>query len=503
MRKFRWTLGFICAFICKITFAIPQVVVIGPIPGYSSSMEIGSSQNHTFTVTNYANHSWPFSLTGIANPVQRVAIANDCGNSLAPHATCQFEINIAPTTGMDLIKQNLLVNYGGRTPFSSLINIQVSAQQASLNGVTVGYYTNVVNFPLSYYTTDFGQTWTVSAPNSVGGNSQLNAVSCGDNARQYCIAGGYYTPNTGFNNPITYITNNGGQTWSSSLPNYLGARESVLTGIVCNGDNAQYCAAVGYYSPSLSRVALTYYTVNGGVSWLSSIPPSAGSTSELRAVSCVGSQGQYCVAVGSFNSAPLAYRSNNSGQTWVTASSLPLVGTSSSALRAVSCHGDSGQYCTAAGYYTVSSHLAPIVYNSTDYGDTWSAVIPVQQGNTNSSSVLNAVTCAGTNSQYCMAVGYYTPLGSSNLAPISYVSQDSGSTWTAHILPYLGDANSNSALRGVICQGAQAKQCMVAGFYTTSSVLKPITYYTNDGGETWTYVIPSPEAGASQLSGIK
>lgn len=508
--------GLSCALLFKVTFAMPQVSVSGPFPNYLPSMTAGSSQNYTFTVTNFANHSWPFSLSGIANAVQRVAIANDCGSSLGPHSTCQFAISISPTAEMSSINQELLVNYGGRDPFSSIIAIQVSGEQVSLNGVTVGYYTNNSNaqVPLSYYTTDFGQTWTVSIPTPAGGAgaSQLASVSCGDNARQYCIAAGYFRPGA-FNNPLTYITQNGGQTWTSNLPVLQGAGESALNGISCNGEYGQYCTAVGYYSV-VGRVALAYYTNNQGSSWVTSSFPAIGTTSSLNGIDCVGSQGQYCVAVGAYfltapnNFAhPLAYYSVDAGQTWTAASSLPMVGTGASSLNSVSCNGDHGQYCTAVGSYLASSpipaHAEPIVYNSVDGGNHWIAVIPPKQGTSNRGSILNSVSCVGNTGEYCMAVGYYpTGIPSSSLAPISYVSTNGGTSWTPFFPPYVGDVGAANSLRGVICQGPQGMQCMAAGVYTSSSVSKPITYYTNDGGENWTYVIPAPQLGASLLLGV-
>lgn len=325
----------------------------------------------------------------------------------------------------------------------------ISNNQAVLFGVgctgkfctTVGYYADASNIPhpLSYSTKDGGVTWSaVNLLPTVNEADVINAVSCvGSN----CTTVGASGPLTGDPVPLTYTSTDYGTTWSQ--PNLLsiaalppanqGAR---LASVSCSGIN---CTAVGFYYDNLGhRLPLSYYSTNNGVTWSSAILPStaglpAGNQgAKLNGVSCVGNN---CTAVGETDGptdVPFSYTSTDAGHSWSEATLLSLsglpVGNKGVDLDGVSCVGTK---CVAVGLYRDSSFavVAPVSYNSSDNGVTWSSIVLPPTNNFPSGfgrGELFGVSCIGTN---CSAVGSYSDTNNISL-PLAYYSADNGVTWT-------------------------------------------------------------------------
>ncbi len=83
--------------------------------------------------------------------------------------------------------------------------------------IAVGYYSNnagVLN-PLVYTATNGGQIWSATAvfPASQG-NSALSSIAC-DSSGVHCTTVGYLFQNNSYH-PLAYYSTNGGQTWTLS-----------------------------------------------------------------------------------------------------------------------------------------------------------------------------------------------------------------------------------------------------------------------------------------------
>lgn len=486
-----------------------NIVPYGTLP---TTVNPGQSVSAYYTLTNMTNAQRSgYFITGLPSTVTQNTSSPNCTNpiNLGPHANCllQFDISGAVSSSFAICKGNSC------TTSSTPLNVSESSVNASLNAITAGYYANAsgAQAPLTYYTTDFGITWTTSLPPAEGAptqNSLINGASCTDDSAQFCwLAGVYKSLGAVITSPLVYFTSNGGASWTAGFPTSQGVGDSQLNAISCNGSSGQYCTAAGSYIPASTIAPITYYTTNAGVTWTSSIPAQQGQTSQestLNGISCNGTQGQYCVAVGSYtnNSSrtqPVSYFSSDSGQTWTAVIPTPqgIIGT----LQAVSCSGNTGQYCTAVGYLNNGSHLAPTAYYSTNGGATWTASNPQQQGVTTGNSALNGINCTGDQGQYCMAVGYYS---TSTTSPVAYSSTNGGITWTPVIPPHQGDSTRNSALYGVTCRGSTGENCIVSGYFIKvgATNLSPLTYYTTNHGSTWNASEPTQQGNVNLNSNL-
>lgn len=112
------------------TLAMPPVTLSGPNPTLAVSYASNTSSSVTYTITNYVPQSFPITVSGLSNPIQRTSVANDCGSSLpAGPSTCDIGITISPTSAEAgaTINQTLAINYQGRTTLTSPISFSVSA----------------------------------------------------------------------------------------------------------------------------------------------------------------------------------------------------------------------------------------------------------------------------------------------------------------------------------------------------------------------------------------
>ena len=274
--------------------------------------------------------------------------------------------------------------------------------------------------------------------------------------------------------------------WLTAIPPVIGDGQSQLYAVTCQGN---LCVSVGFREET---EPLSYISTTGGSSWIPSLPPKVGDRFNwLYGVSCNGS---VCTAVGFFEEAgvmkPVSYISPNSGVTWEVSAALPTyIGDGDSWLVSVSCNGST---CTGVGFFTTMGINQPVSYVSIDSGNTWSnPIVPPLIGD-GASSFLK-VTCQGTN---CVSTGIFSDNGI--LKPLAYTSTDSGNTWAPSILPYIGMGNNETW--GLTCNG---KTCIATGsFFTTS--FQPVSYTSFDGGLTWSAPVTLANIGTtdSELQGV-
>lgn len=297
-------------------------------------------------------------------------------------------------------------------------------------------------------------------------------------------------------NSIAYVSDDGGIGWKSSR--IFGA-VGYIRSISCDKNGGLFCIAVGdAYNKGTNGGKTTFlaYTSNdGGISWAKHILGVHGGSSGLRDVTCSGAQWEYCVAVGGYQpvtnnarSAPIVYTSSDRGENWIPNYPKIINNTTDTIMNAVSCSGNIGQYCTVVGLsYTgwdSESHnntTTFISYTSNDSGSTWSPHILNKHIGI---SQLNSIKCTNNDGQSCIAVGYLNK-GPNTTKPIIYSSFDGGNNWTyAEPIEGLG-----GGLNEITCD-SNNQNCFAAGFYWTRSGKNfyhsfPIIYNSQNGGLSW------------------
>lgn len=190
--------------------------------------------------------------------------------------------------------------------------------------VAVGdYFDGVRDRALAYISRDYGQSWIETTPIQGGVNNSLNSVTCTTNGS--CVAVGVSEGGTPQATPLSYFSINYGQSWSVTSPLTQG-NPSGLFGVSCNDTGA--CVAVGNYFDGVQSVSLSYTTPDFGQSWTLSLPPAYGvGANYLNSVSCDITG--LCIAVGSYSLSmfpitytSITYISYNHGQSWII--SLPV-----------------------------------------------------------------------------------------------------------------------------------------------------------------------------------
>ncbi|MBP6919027.1 MAG: hypothetical protein KBB94_08935 [Legionellaceae bacterium] len=401
--------------------------------------------------------------------------------------------------------------------------------------IAVGNYTNTTTniVPLSYTSTNGGNSWSVSSALSLPGdvatsvaNSRLRGVTC-DTTRLQCTAVGSYKNTSSNIVPLSYTSTNGGNSWSLSstvpLPGDVATTTAtaVLNGVACDSTGLQ-CTAVGSYkNTSNNIVPLSHTSINGGNSWsLSTTLPlpvdvitAATANSVLNGVACDSTRLQ-CTAVGSYKNTssktvPFSYTSFNGGNSWSLSTTLPLpadvltTATANSVLNGVACDSTRLQ-CTAVGSYrNTSNRTVPFSYTSTNGGNSWSlsSALPLPGDvitTVTANSVLSGVTCDSTRLQ-CTAVGSYRNT-SSRTVPFSYTSTNGGNSWSlSSALPLPGDvitsATANSVLSGVTCDSTRLQCTAVGSYRNTSNNIVPLSYTSTNAGNSWSLssTLPLPQ----------
>jgi len=321
--------------------------------------------------------------------------------------------------------------------------------------------------PVAYTSTDGGIGWT---PHNIAGSAGLiRAVTCKGNNGQSCVAvGDAYVDDGRAAIFYAYTSTDGGVNWTShSLGRYWGA--AGLSAVTCNGSNGEFCVAVGgYTSASQTSLAPIIYTSrDGGINWTSHFPVNQGK-SALRAVSC-SEDGQYCTAVGDFNFGTrfISYTSTDGGITWaphVMGGGAPV-----SILKAVTCNGMNGQRCIAVGY---TGENKPVIYLSENGGVNWKSF-----GSQKLVGVPKAITCNKENNQNCMMVGSFYD----KYTPIVYTTSNGGISWELH---YVYGVYNFRSFESVACD-SKGRSCTITGYALTSNKITPIIYRTINNGNHW------------------
>jgi photosystem II stability/assembly factor-like uncharacterized protein len=350
-----------------------------------------------------------------------------------------------------------------------------SASYNDLSRVAVGM--NVINInkikPVVYTTRDGGVNWATHILEASDDIAGLNSVNCNGNNGQYCVAIGIISGDK----PLSYISRDGGLSWEIHTHQYNKSMRFV--GVICDRDNSQYCTAVGSTlyndSPTTVPFAASVFTSNdGGVNWTQNVLTSRKAIAWFSSISCSGTNNKYCTTVGAYRDEakvgqpqphvkPIIFTTEDGGVSW-RSRSIPIYPTFDTNIRSISCNGSNGQYCTAVG--------VGISYSSNDGGFIWRPYVFPQQG-----EQLESVSCNGDQGQYCVAVGNDTR----NL--IAFTTADAGATWTGHIV---GQAGQNTQLHSVVCTGDQSQYCTAVGNYSDShGGGVPIAYTSIDNGNTW------------------
>lgn len=376
------------------------------------------------------------------------------------------------------------------------------------NSVAVGFYNDGSNNqPASYTSDNGGSSWAQSTtlPASEGAvEHNLASVACGQTG-QTCVTVGQYT--NGVETPLIYKTSNGGSSWSAEGVTPEGTGDNVLNSATCNrtsSSNTMICVAVGYYRDTINLIneLLSYHTSDGGNNWIKSLGPANSVTENVTSVACDVTQtavnSMDCVAVGYESSPqdPIAYTSTNpdgSGQTWVKVSITGSAGASDNyTLTGVACD-ETATNCTAVGYNDSATTNIADAYVTSDGGSTWSAATTQPASPSNSDDIrLQSVSCISSTS-ICVAAGYYTNTAQSNRKdPVFYRSTDLGVNWSSAITPRSLAGTVDVYMNSVKCFEGTT-HCEAVGYRDTSGTEAPtISYSSDDSGSTWTENTTSP-----------
>ena len=347
---------------------------------------------------------------------------------------------------------------------------------------------------LAYRSDDGGRNWSYKVIAIHDQASGISAITCNQEDGRYCVAvGGAYSNSKHTTQPVVYTSSDRGNTWVERRPQAIGERNSYLSAISCNGYNGQYCVALGEYSAAYDTenhynpiIFLAYTSSDAGVSWSSHIiedhQPSASS---LKSISCNGPNGENCIAVGEIGRSgkidaqtgrvenpikAIIYRSTNGGNDWTAYT--PDVDHPSS-LNSVSCEPKNGQFCMAVGSRQMQNQdVVNVAYKTVDGGLSWKTadVGLVSRAGCGSGNItftpekgigLNSIACAN-NEMNCIAIGQaayriqkqnnWKKVGKEEhvYLPISFESNDGGESWNAHRTLFYNRTMCNGDVRDVM-----------------------------------------------------
>jgi hypothetical protein len=243
----------------------------------------GSSEPLTYYSIN-SGQSWAASIPNV--------VAGSIGSNLNGVWCNNFDVCVTVGNSYDgtIFSPLTYTSDNGGVDWAESLPTPQSAGNNSLTDVAcntggsclaVGSYVNGSQIlPLSYSSTNFGQTWDpVNTGFAIGDDSVLLGVSCSGNT---CVAVGRFKPVT-LEQPLVLITNNFGQAWNFSFPAVQGNGDNSLSDVSCN--NAGNCIAVGNYVDNGQNLALSYSSIDLGQSWDVTSPSPQGAESFLLGVS--------------------------------------------------------------------------------------------------------------------------------------------------------------------------------------------------------------------------
>jgi photosystem II stability/assembly factor-like uncharacterized protein len=284
---------------------------------------------------------------------------------------------------------------------------------------------------------------------------------------------------------VVQVSNDGGQSWHSSL---IAGAGSDLYGLTC--PTAQACMVTGEDFASGNLGVTMFSTNDGGATWTAQPIPGGSLGSSL--LSC--SSTMQCVATmsesgpGGQGEQDLALVTWDGGAHWAA---IPFPGT----FRPYALQCQAGGHCVAVGQsptdYIITSptsmHGFGSVLISNDGGLTW------QAGQVPTADSLTSLSCA--DSLHCMAIESST-IATGAPAPAGYslvdtfiTTNNGGQTWTA--TP--GNDPNQWALSAISCP--TALECWATGGShppeaptSTYASWQGFVLETSDGGRTWNSV---------------
>lgn len=295
-------------------------------------------------------------------------------------------------------------------------------------------------------------------------NSGLEVPVCP--AAGACWAIGYYFSTVTPSEEVAQILIerlSGGEWHSLEAPLPSNAGSTGLAspgGLAC--PSTTWCVAVGSYrtAPSSTGVLPLIDTYSGG-SWSSLEPPFPGAGAELTSVSC-SSRGA-CSAIGltaNPSSASTGFAYVLAHGSW-TVTNAPGPSGSASRLTSIAC--PSTGPCDVVGTYTAAGGVQyPLA--GTLSGRTWSpTALPLPANAVGSSANVAAVSCPAAGA--CVAVGSYATAQGGETPLIETLANGA---WTAAEGPMApNDAGNNSSLAAVACSSSSS--CTAIGNYRTTS----------------------------------
>ena len=232
-----------------------------------------------------------------------------------------------------------------------------------------------------YYSTNYGQTWSVPSGLTVAATYQWSGAAISSTGQYMLVC--YYP------NGSVYLSSNYGQTFTAN-PGGLGTAA-----------NYQYVSmsSTGQYMliSNQNAVAYAYMSSDYGSTFTTSSNMPSGLSTGSFVASSISSTGQYMLLSTQDTTTSRVYRSTNYGLTWTVPAGLPTGATFYSDV----CVSANGQYMMAC-YRTGGN-----VYYSSDYGATWATNTSIPNTGNTATSLLNyyAVAMSSTG-QYMMAAAY-------------------------------------------------------------------------------------------------
>lgn len=126
-------------FFSTAIFAMPPVILSKPSPAIALTYNANTSNIITYTITNNVPKSFPLTVSGISDGIQRTTVPGDCRNALpAGPSTCNIGINISPSSAQvgSTVSQTLKIDYQGRVPLTNSISYSVKSVANSYAYVT-------------------------------------------------------------------------------------------------------------------------------------------------------------------------------------------------------------------------------------------------------------------------------------------------------------------------------------------------------------------------------
>jgi hypothetical protein len=291
--------------------------------------------------------------------------------------------------------------------------------------------------------------WTSSSLVSPGGvnSTQFLGIACKEYFPTGCVGTGKASNSSWVGMAMGQIWNGSTWTYSGALGNF-GGKNGVLNGVSCDGNES--CVSVGSFGSSLGVPEMWAQLSAEKAPWATYIlgKPAGSSQGELNDVSCQGK----CMAVGykmvSGDDKTYAVQFDRVAETWLDTKS---VEKSNATLKGISC--TEANFCVAVG----SAGTGPLaeIWN----GKSWSAPAaqPPVPGSWESAA-LNSINCLTTS--WCMASGTLkrNEAGTSYFRPFADIW--SAGTWsTTAGIPW--GSNTNVSAQGISCRTTES--CWIVG----------------------------------------